>query len=128
MQTEDKKQLAERMVRNFINNFHETFGVKPKVVYKVDYSIPTLNQIYDLVNEEFQNACPGHNLDEKNRTANFIKYRGIYYSICTYFKYSLHSMCRLTDQNHATALNALKQIKENSPLKTKILQQLQTKI
>lgn len=54
----DKEQLANKLVNNFINNFYETFGVKPKVVYKIDASIPTLNQIFDAVQEEFSQIMP----------------------------------------------------------------------
>lgn len=123
---EDKEQLANKLVNNFINNFYETFGVKPKVVYKIDASIPTLNQIFDAVQEEFNKVMPGRLLEEKTRDATFIKYRGIYYSIARYFKYSCHSIGLLCNKDHATVLHNLKNVPENSELKNKIIQKLKT--
>lgn len=124
MQVESTQKLADKMVSNFINNYYETFGVKPKVTYKVDLSIPTLNQIFDCVNDEFNLVKPNNSIDEANRDYVFIKYRAIYYSIAKDFKYSLHSMCMLTNQNHATALHSLRNVKETSPIKLKIIERL----
>lgn len=121
METNQKQQLADKMVNNFLNNFYETFGVKPKIVYKIDASIPTLNEIFEAVQEEFNLIMPGRTIEEKTRDAQFIKYRGIYYSVARYFKYSLHSMRMLTNQNHTSVLHNLKNVPQNSPLKTKII-------
>lgn len=126
METNQKQQLADKMVNNFINNFYETFGVKPKVAYKVNFTIPTLNEIFDAVNNEFQNVFPGRYIDEKNRDYRFLKYRAIYYSIARFFGYSFQSMAQLCNQDHATVLNALKQVQETSPLKTKIIEQFKS--
>lgn len=123
---QEKEQLANKLVNNFINNFYETFGVKPKVVYKIDASIPTLNQIFEAVQEEFSQIMPGRLLDERTNDNLFVKYRGIYYTVARYFKYSLHSMCLLTNQHHATALHNLRNIPENSELKNKIIEKLKT--
>lgn len=122
METQQKQQIADKMVSNFINNFYETFGVKPKVKYKVDCNIPTLNEIFDAVQYEFNLVLPGRSLEQKTNDAIFVKYRAIYYRVAREFKYSFHSMCLLTGQNHATVIHNLKNLSNNSPLTQKIIQ------
>lgn len=97
-----------------------------RVSCEIDASIPTLNQIFDAVQEEFSQIMPGRLLDERTNDNLFVKYRGIYYTVARYFKYSLHSMCLLTNQHHATVLHNLRNIPENSELKNKIIQKLKT--
>lgn len=106
--------------------YNETFGVKPKVVYKIDASIPTLNQIFDAVQEEFQKVCPNRTLEERKKDFLILKYRRVYYSVCLHYKYSLHSMCCLTSQVHSTVIATFKSVPENSELKNKIIQKLKT--
>ncbi len=120
----NNKELADKMVNNFINNFRETFGTKPKVVYNINYNIPTLNQIFDCVNEQYQLIEPNGSIENRNRDGILILYRAIYYKIAKDFGYTLTSIGSLTSQNHATILHGIKKVKDNSPLKMKITETL----
>ena|ERR1700741_2696262 len=128
MDEKDREELATKMVQNFINNFRETFGVIPKVMYKIDSSIPTLNEIFNLVNGEFQLIHPKFSIDEKNRDTDFVKYRGIYYSIARSYGYGLTSIGMLTGQDHATVLHGMSMVSENSPLKLRIIEKLKQQL
>ena len=118
----NSKELANKMVNNFINNFRETFGVKPKVFYNINYNIPTLNEIFDCVNEQYKLIEPNGSIENKSRDGIVILYRSIYYKIAKDFGYSLSSIGSLTSQDHSTVLHGLKKVKDNSPLKIKILE------
>lgn len=122
------QELADKMVNNFINNFIETFGVKPKVFYSIDSSVPTLNEIYDCVNEQYQLIYPDKSICYEGRSDEVVKYRAIYYSIARDFSYTLIAIGKLTNTNYSTVIHGLKQVSKNSPLKSKIIELLNQKI
>lgn len=120
--------LADKMVLNFINNFVETFGVKPKVFYNIDSSVPTLNEIFDCVNDEYQLSYPGKSICDRTNKVEAVKYRAIYYSVAKHFSYTLMSIGKLTDTNYSTVIHGLKQVSQNSPMKIKIIEILNNKL
>lgn len=123
-----KQELADKMVSNFINNFIETFGVRPRVIYKIDSNIPTLNEIYDCVNEQYQLIHPNKSICYEGKSDEVVKYRAIYYSVARDFSYKLMAIGKLTNTNYSTVIHALKQVSEKSPLKAKIIELLNEKI
>lgn len=121
------QELADKMVSNFINNFVETFGVKPKVVYKIDTSIPTLNEIFNLVNEQYQIFYPENSICDRTKGDLAVKYRALYYSVARHFAYTYSSIGKLTNTDHSTVIHGLKQVSKNSPMKAQILETLKNK-
>lgn len=121
------QELADKMVLNFINNFVETFGVKPKVVYKIDTNIPTLNEIFNLVNEQYQLLYPDKSICDKTKGDLAVKYRALYYGVARHFSYNLSSIGKLTNTDHSTVIHGLKQVSKNSPMKAMILEILKNK-
>lgn len=128
MENKSNQALADKMVNNFINNFIETFGVKPKVFYNIDSSIPTLNEIFDCVNEQFQLLYPNKSICDNSRSDETCKYRAIYYSVARHFSYTLVSIGKLTNTNYSTVLHGLRQVSPNSPMKIKIIELLNQKL
>ncbi len=121
------QELADKMVNNFINNFIETFGVRPRVIYKIDTSVPTLNEIFDCVNEQYQLIYPDKSICDRGKGDLAVKYRAIYYSVAKHFSYTLMSMGKLTNTNYSTVIHGLKQVSKNSPMKAKIIEILKNK-
>jgi len=128
MEKQNNQELADKMVLNFINNFIETFGVKPKVFYNIDSSVPTLNEIFDCVNEQYQLLYPDRSICDNNRYDETCKYRAIYYSVARHYGYTLMAIGKLTSTNYSTVLHGLKQVSLNSPLKIKIIEILNNKL
>lgn len=124
----NNQELADKMVANFINNYFETFGVRPKVVYKVDASIPTLNEIYDLVNEKYQLINPGKSICDNTRGDLSVKYRALYYSVARHFDYQLVPIGKLINRDHSTVVHGLKQVSRKSPMKAELIEILKKKI
>ena len=128
MENKSNQALADKMVLNFINNFTETFGVKPKVFYNIDSSIPTLNEIFDCVNEQYQLTYPDKSICNRDRGDLAVKYRAIYYSVAKHYGYTLMSMGKLTNTNYSRVIHGLKQVSPNSPMKIKIIELLNQKL
>ena len=128
METKTNQELADKMVLNFINNFVETFGVKPKVFYNIDSSVPTLNEIFDCVNEQYQLSYPDKSICDRSNKVETVKYRAIYYSVAKHFSYTLMSMGKLTNTNYSTVIHGLKSVSPNSPMKIKIIEILNNKL
>lgn len=124
----NNQALADKMVSNFINNYFETFGFRPKVVYKVDSNIPTLNEIFDLVNEKYQVLYPDKSISDKTKGDLTVKYRALYYSVARYFKYTLIAIGQLTNTDHSTVTHGLKQVSKNSPMKAQLIETLNKKL
>lgn len=124
----EKQELADKMVSNFINNFRETFGVKPKVIYKIDSSIPTLNEIFDCVNRQYQIIHPDKSIGDKSNRNGAVKYRALYYSVARHFSYTLISIGKLTSTDHSTVVHGLKKVSVNSEMKHKIIEILNKKL
>lgn len=120
--------LADKMVNNFINNFIETFGVRPRVIYKINTNVPTLNEIFDCVNEQYQLIYPGKSICDRGKGDLAVKYRAIYYSVARYFSYSLISIGKLTNTNYSTVIHGLKQVSQKSPMKIQIIEDLNKKL
>jgi hypothetical protein len=128
MEKLNNQELADKMVLNFINNFIETFGVKPKVFYNIDSNVPTLNEIFDCVNEQYQLIHPEKSICEPGKGDLAVKYRAIYYSVARHFGYTLIATGKLTNTNYSTVLHGLKQVSQNSPMKIKTLEILNNKL
>lgn len=126
MTSDQKQQLAEKLVSNFINKFEAAIGTKPIVKYSIESDIPTLNEIYNAVNEHYRAKERQEDISiaDDHRDISVVYYRNIFYSISREYKYTLNAIGQIVGRDHATVLHGSRQISEANELKLKIKQEL----
>lgn len=122
----EKQLLADKLVKKFIDNYYNIIGTKPIVSYSVKESIHTLNEIYNVVNEAFKlkEKQDDISISDINREPSFVLYRNIYFSIARDHGYSLNSIGKLVNKDHATVYHGCKCISETSILKKELKEKL----
>jgi len=129
MTAKEKKDLADKMVSNFISRFREAVGTTPIVTFSIVNDAPTINEIYNVVNTCFKKHMGRFSkkevsISDDNREFDYIKYRNVYFSICRDFGYTCESIGSVVGKNHATVLHGCKRVKEGSELKKEMLEKL----
>jgi chromosomal replication initiation ATPase DnaA len=126
MDIKEKKALAETLVSNFTTKFQEAIGTKPIVKYSIDSNAPTINEVYNVVNDHFKIVMNNDEVSicDNIKKPEYVKYRNIYFSICRDFEYSLTSIGKVVKKDHATVLYGSKKITETSELKKELKSKL----
>ncbi len=130
MEDNERHKLAEKLVKNFIANFHQTIGTIPNVQYSVNTDTPTLNEIFNIVNSYYKTkeSNPDVSICDNTKTGLITYYRGVFYYIARQCGYSLNNIGKVVNKDHATVLHGSKQIRATNELVIKIIQQLKEQL